>query len=385
MRRVYVDYAATTPVDLRVFEAMKPFFKETFGNASSVNTSGVTARKAVEDSRETIVRFMNAEPEELVFTGSATESNNFALKGYAFKHGKAKTHIAVSTIEHDCVLNSAKWLKQQGFKVTFIPVDQYGMIVMDALENAMNEGATLVSVIHGNNEIGTIEPIEEIAKLCHKNNVIFHTDAAQSFGKVPIDVKRIDIDMMTINAHKLYGPKGIGALYIRRGIELEPLLHGGGHEFGLRSSTENVPCIAGFAKAVELRKEEMKPEAEKLTKLRDKLIKGTLQIEDSYLNGHPTQRLPNNANFRFSYMEGEAIVLGLDMEGIEASSGSACASRTELPSHVLLAIGLKPEIARGSLRISLGKYNTEEDIDYIFEVLPRVVHRLREMSPLAKR
>ena len=385
MRRVYVDYAATTPVDLRVFEAMKPFFKETFGNASSVNTSGVTARKAVEDSRETIVRFMNAEPEELVFTGSATESNNFALKGYAFKHGKAKTHIAVSTIEHDCVLNSAKWLKQQGFKVTFIPVDQYGMIVMDALENAMNEGATLVSVIHGNNEIGTIEPIEEIAKLCHKNNVIFHTDAAQSFGKVPIDVKRIDIDMMTINAHKLYGPKGIGALYIRRGIELEPLLHGGGHEFGLRSSTENVPCIAGFAKAVELRKEEMKPEAEKLTKLRDKLIKGTLQIEDSYLNGHPTQRLPNNANFRFSYMEGEAIVLGLDMEGIEASSGSACASRTELQSHVLLAIGLKPEIARGSLRISLGKYNTEEDIDYIFEVLPRVVHRLREMSPLAKR
>ena len=385
MRRIYVDYAATTPVDLRVFDAMKPFFMETFGNASSVNTSGVTARKSVEDSRETIARFMNAEPEELIFTGSATESNNFALKGYAFKHGKAKTHIAVSTIEHDCVLNSAKWLKQQGFKVTFIPVDQYGIIDIGALENAINEGATLVSVIHGNNEIGTIEPIEEIVKLCHNNNAFFHTDAAQSFGKVPIDVKRIGIDMMTINAHKLYGPKGVGALYIRKGVELEPLLHGGGHEFGLRSSTENVPAIVGFAKAVELRKDEMKPEGERLTRLRDKLIRGTLELEDSYLNGHPTQRLPNNANFRFSYIEGEAIVLGLDMKGIEASSGSACSSKSGEPSHVLLAIGLKPEMARGSLRISLGKYNTQADIDYILEVLPKIIHRLREMSPLTKR
>jgi cysteine desulfurase len=385
MRRVYVDYAATTPVDPRVFEAMKPFFVENFGNASSVNTSGVRAREAIEDARAKIVGFMNADlPEELIFTGSATESNNLALKGYAFKHGKNKTHIAVSTIEHDCVLNSAKWLKQQGFKVDFIPVDKFGIVRMDALENAIDEGATLVSVIHGNNEIGTIEPIDEIGRLCRKNNIIFHTDAAQSFGKIPIDVKKMNIDMMTINAHKLYGPKGVGALYIRKGIKLEPLLHGGGHEFGLRSSTENVPGIVGFAKSVELRKEEMKPEAERLTKLRDKLIKGALEIEDSYLNGHPTQRLPNNANFRFSYIEGEAIVLGLDIEGIEASSGSACASKTELPSHVLLAIGLKPEIARGSLRISLGKYNTPEDIDYILEVLPKVVKRLREMSPLKR-
>jgi cysteine desulfurase len=385
MRRVYVDYAATTPIDPRVFEAMKPFFVENFGNASSVNTSGINARKAIEESRAKIAGFMNADsPEELIFTGSATESNNLVLKGYAFKHGKNETRIAVSTIEHDCVLNSAKWLKQQGFKVDFIPVDKYGIIKMDALENALDEGATLVSVIHGNNEIGTIEPIDEIGRLCRKNNIIFHTDAAQSFGKIPIDVKRMGIDMMTINAHKLYGPKGVGALYIRKGIEIDPLLHGGGHEFGLRSSTENVPGIFGFAKAVELRKEEMKPEAERLTKLRDKLIKGALEIEESYLNGHPTQRLPNNANFRFSYIEGEAIVLGLDIEGIEASSGSACASKTELPSHVLLAIGLKPEIARGSLRISLGKYNTPEDIDYILEVLPKVVKRLREMSPLKR-
>ena len=383
MKRVYVDYAATTPVDPRVFEAMKPFFTESFGNASSVNTSGVTARKAIEEARAKIAGFMNADsPEELIFTGSATESNNLVLKGYAFKHGKTKTHIAVSTIEHDCVLNAAKWLKEQGFKVDFIPVDKYGLVKMDALEDALRRGATLVSIIHGNNEIGTIEPIEEIARLCHKYDAVFHTDAAQSFGKIPIDVKRMGIDMMTINAHKLYGPKGVGALYIRKGIKLDPLLHGGGHEFGLRSSTENVPGIVGFAKAVELRKDEMKPEAERLTKLRDRLIKGALEIPDSSLNGHPTQRLPNNANFRFAYIEGEAIVLGLDMEGVEVSSGSACASKTDLPSHVLLAIGLPPDIARGSLRISLGKHNTPEDVDYILEVLPKVVSRLREMSPL---
>jgi len=385
MKRVYVDYAATTPVDPQVFEAMKPYFTELFGNASSINSSGVTARKAIEESREKIARFMNAEPDEIVFTGSATESNNFALKGYAFKHGKTEARIAISTIEHDCALNSAKWLKQQGFDVTFISVDKYGAIDIDELESAVDEGVTLVSVIHGNNEIGTIQPITEIAELCQKNDVIFHTDAAQSFGKVPIDVKKIGIDMMTINAHKLYGPKGVGALYIRKGIEVEPLLHGGGHEFGLRSSTENVPGIVGFAKAVELRKEEMIPEGERLAQLRDRLIKGALEIDDSHLNGHPKQRLSNNANFRFAYIEGEAIVLSLDMEGIEASSGSACSSKSELPSHVLLAIGLKPEEARGSLRISLGKYNTPEDIDYILEVLPKAVHRLREMSPLAKK
>jgi cysteine desulfurase len=329
---------------------------------------------------------MNAEsPEELIFTGSATESNNLVLKGYAFRHGREKTHIAVSTIEHDCVLNAAKWLKQRGCKVDFIPVDRYGIVDMIDLEDAIKQGADLVSIIHGNNEIGTVEPIEEIATLCHKNNVLFHTDAAQSFGKLSIDVKKMGIDMMTINAHKLYGPKGVGALYISKGIELEPLLHGGGHEFGLRSSTENVPGIVGFAKAVELRKDEMKLEAERLTGLRDKLIKDTLEIEGSYLNGHPIRRLPNNANFHFSYIEGEAIVLGLDIEGIEASSGSACSSKSGEPSHVLLAIGLKPEVARGSLRISLGKHNTPEDIDYILRVLPKVVHRLREMSPLAKK
>jgi cysteine desulfurase len=385
MRRVYVDYAATTPTDQKVFEAMKPFLKASFGNASSLSTSGTIARKAIEESREKISRFMNAKPEELTFTGSATESNNFALKGYAFRHGKMSTHIAVSTIEHDCVLNSAKWLKHEGFKITFIPVNKDGLLNMEALESAIQEGATFVSVIHGNNEIGTIQSISEIGRLCRKNNVVFHTDAAQSFGKVSIDVEQENIDLMTINAHKLYGPKGVGALYIRKGIELEPLLHGGGQEFGLRSSTENVAGIVGFAKAVELRNGEMASEGSRLTKLRDKLIASTLEIEDSFLNGHRTQRLPNNANFRFSCIEGEAIVLGLDISGIEASSGSACSSNSELPSHVLLAIGLKPQEARGSLRISLGKYNTEQDIAYIMEILPGIVNRLREMSPLKRK
>jgi len=325
---------------------------------------------------------MGADANELVFTGSATEANNLVLKGHAFKESKDRCHIAVSTADHDCILNSAKWLKKQGFKVTYMPVDQYGLLKMDNLEEALKENVTLVSVVHGNNEIGTIQPIKEIARVCHRYGALFHTDAVQSFGKLPINVKEMNIDFMTINAHKLYGPKGVGALYINKDFKIEPLVHGGGHEFGLRSGTENVPGIVGFAKAVQLREREMKPEAERLTRLRDKLIEGVLEIEDTYLNGHPTKRLPINANFRFSYIEGEAVVLGLDAEGIAASSGSACSSMAGEPSHVLLAIGLKPEEARGSLRLSLGKYNTEEDIDYILQVLLKVVKRLRVMSPL---
>jgi cysteine desulfurase len=382
IRKIYVDYAATTPVDPRVVKAMEPYFTKFYGNASSLNSFGVEAKKALEAARETIAKFMNADADELIFTGSATEANNLILKGHAFREGKAKCHIAVSTIDHDCILNSAKWLEKQGFKVTYLPVDRYGFLKIDALEKALKENVTLVSVVHGNNEIGTVQSIEEIAKICHEHGALFHTDAVQSFGKLPVNVKEMNIDFMTINAHKLYGPKGVGALYINKNFKIEPLIHGGGHEFGLRSGTENIPGIVGFAKAVELRKEEMMQETERLTRLRDKLIKGVLEIENAYLNGHPTKRLPNNANFRFSYIEGEAVVLGLDSEGIAASSGSACSSRSGEPSHVLLAIGLKPEEARGSLRLSLGKYNTEEDIDYILQVLPKVVERLRAMSPL---
>ncbi|MCK4435174.1 cysteine desulfurase [Candidatus Bathyarchaeota archaeon] len=379
---VYADYAATTPMDPRVVEVMQPYFTDFYGNASSLNSFGFKAKEALEKSRETIAEFMNAEASELIFTGSATEANNLVLKGHAFKEGKSKCHIAVSSVDHDCVLLSAKWLKRQGFKITILPVDKYGFLDLDALEKTLEENVTLVSVVHGNNEIGTIQPIEEITRACHEHGALFHTDAVQSFGKLAIDVRKIKIDFMTTNGHKLYGPKGVGALFKRKGRELDSLIHGGGHEFGLRSGTENIPAIVGFAKAVELREGEMEAEARRLTNMRNKLIKATLEIEETYLNGHPTERLANNTNFRFSYIEGEAVVLSLSSEGIAASSGSACSSKSAEPSHVLLAIGLKPEEARGSLRISIGKYNTEEDIDYIIQVLPRIVKRLRAMSPL---
>lgn len=380
-----MDYAATTPLDPRVLEAMRPYFTAVYGNASSINMFGLEARGALEDSRKVVASLVNADAKELIFTGSATESNNLVLKGFAFRRGKEKTHIAISTIEHDCVLNSAKWLEKQGFKITYVPVDRYGLLDLEELENALRSGASLVSIIHANNEIGTIQPLKDIGQLCYEYGAFFHTDAAQSFGKIPIDVKEMNIDLMTVNAHKIYGPKGVGGLFIRKGIRIEPLLHGGGHEFGLRSGTENVPGIVGFAKAVGLRREEMEREAEKLSMFRDRLIECTLEIEEAYLNGHPTKRLPNIANFRFSYIEGESLVLLLNDEGVAASTGSACSSRSLEPSHVLLALGLRPEEVHGSLRISLGKYNTEGDIDYILEALPEAVGKLREISPLGRK
>ena len=379
-----MDYAATTPLDPRVLEAMKPYFTVVYGNASSINTFGLEANRALEDGRKTVAGLMKAEPKELIFTGSATEANNLVLKGSAFKEAKEKAHMAISTIEHDSVLNTAKWLEKRGFRITLVPVDRFGLLDLEELENALRNNASMVSIIHANNEIGTIQHLEEIGRLCHDYGAHFHTDAAQSFGKIPIDVNEMNIDFMTVNAHKLYGPKGVGALFIRKGMKIEPLLHGGGHEFGLRSSTENVPGIIGFAKAVEIRREEMASEAKRLTKLRDRLTESALEIEETYLNGHPTQRLPNIVNLRFSYIEGESLVLLLNEEGIAASTGSACSSRSLEPSHVLLALGLKPDEVHGSLRISLGKYNTEEDIDYILEVLPRTVRKLRAMSPLGR-
>jgi len=382
MREVYLDYAATTPLDPRVFEAMRHPFLDLYGNASSTHSVGQMAKRILEESRKTVAGLMGATDDEVVFTGSATESNNLALKGHAFAVGKEKAHIAVSSVEHDCVLNSAKWLESKGFRVTYLPVDKYGQLDLQRLEEVLDSEVSLVSAIHGNNEIGTINPLKEIGRLCHEHGALFHSDAAQSFGKIPIDVDEMNIDMMTINAHKLYGPKGVGALYIREGTRLEPLLHGGGHEFGLRSSTENIPGIAGFAKAIELRREEMHNEASAMIRMRDRLIENILRVDETYLNGHPTKRLPNNTNFRFSYIDGEAIVERLGAEGIYASSGSACSSRSSEPSHVLLAIGLDPVEARGSLRMTLGRNNTEDDIDYVLEVLPRVVAVLRKMSPL---
>jgi len=384
MKRVYMDYAATTPVDPRVLKAMQPFFSDNFGNTMSLYGLGREAKRALEDSREKVASLMGARANNVIFTGSATESNNLALKGVVFANRKKGKHIIISSIEHHCVLDSAHWLEKQGFEVTFLPVDRYGLVDPKQVENAIRKDTILVSIMHANNEIGTIEPIEEIGRICHKHDIYFHTDAAQSFGKIPIDVKKMNIDMLTVNAHKMYGPKGVGALYVRQGVKIEPLLHGGGHEFGLRSSTVNIPGIVGFGAAVDIAKKEMKSEAKRLTNLRDKLITGVLKIENSHLNGHPTKRLPNNTNFWFAFIEGESLVMHLDMKGIDTSTGSACSSESLEPSHVLLAIGLRHEQAHGSLRLTLGKQNSEKDIEYVLEVLPKVVENLRKISPFKK-
>jgi cysteine desulfurase len=383
MRRIYLDYASTTPLDPRVLESMMPYLTEKYGNAESISTFGMDARMALEESRAKVARFMNAEISEIIFTGSATEANNMVLKCHAFQYGKEKTHIVVSSIEHICVLNTVKWLEKMGYRVTYIPVDKYGIVDLKYFEKTLRDGVSLVSVIHGNNEIGTIEPIEEIGKLCNEFDTLFHTDAAQTFGKLPIDVRSMNIGMMTVNAHKIYGPKGVGALYINKDIRLDALLHGGEHEFGMRGGTHNIPGIVGFAKAVDIRKEEMEAETRKLLVLKKKLIEGSLGIDGVHLNGHPTKRLANNINLRFLYIDGESLVLQLDLEGIATSSASACSSRTEEASHVLIALGLDPVESKGSLRMSLGKYNSESDVEYILEILPKVVKKLRKISPLA--
>ncbi len=385
MRKIYLDYAATTPVDPRVLKTMQPYFNKKFGNTMSLHSLGLEAKKTLEDSRKTVAEFIKAKAEEVVFAGSATESINFVLKGIAFANKKKGKHIITSSIEHPAVLETCKWLEKQGFEVTYLPVDEYGFINLIQLENTVRKDTILVSIMHANNEIGTIEPIKDIGNICSNHNVYFHTDAVQSFGKIPIDVNKMNIDLLSISAHKFYGPKGVGATFVRKGVKIEPLLHGGGHEFGLRSSTSNVSGIAGMAKAVELRKKEMISETKKLTKLRDKLIEGVLKIENSHLNGHPKMRLHNNANFWFSFIEGESLVVELSSRGIYGSTGSACSSDTLEPSHVLIAIGLKHEEAHGSLRLTLGKYNTKADIDYVLKVLPKVIKRLRKISPFKGR
>jgi cysteine desulfurase len=384
MRRVYMDYAATTPVDPRILKAMKPYFLKYYGNSMSLHSWGIKAKEALEESREKVAGLMNAYPKEVIFTGSATESDNMALKGIAFVNKEKGKHIIISSIEHHAVLEPANWLGGQGFEITYLPVDKYGLVNLNKVEDAIRKDTILVSIIFGNNEIGVIQDVEGIGKICREKGVYFHSDATQAFGKVPIDVKKMNIDLLTVNAHKMYGPKGVGGLYVRDGVEIEPLLHGGGHESGLRSSTVNVAGIVGFATAVDIQKKEMNSDAKKQIKLRDKLIKETLKIEDSHLNGHPTKRLPNNAHFWFSYIEGESLIIQLDMNGIAASTGSACSSASLEPSHVLLAIGLKHEEAHGSLRLTIGKYTTEEDVEYVLEVLPEVVKNLRKISPFKR-
>ncbi len=378
-----MDHSATTQVDPAVRDAMLPYFSEKFGNPSSLYTIGREARRAIEEARQKVADLIGAKKEEIIFTGSGTESDNLAIKGTAYRNKKKGDHIITSSIEHHAVLNTCKYLEKQGFKVTYLPVSAEGLMNPAEVESAITPKTILISVMHANNEIGTIQPIEEIGKIAKEKDIPFHTDAVQTAGKIQFNVDALGVNLLSMSAHKIYGPKGVGALYIRKGTFVEPQLHGGGHERNLRSSTENVPGIVGFGKAAGLAKERL-PQEEALAKLRDSLIRGVLEIKDSYLNGHPTKRLPNNANFRFSYIEGESMILNLDMKGVAASTGSACSSTSLEPSHVLLAIGLKPEESHGSLRLTLGHENTQQDVDYVVSVLPEIVNKLRMISPLAR-
>lgn len=381
--QVYMDNSATTAVHPDVTEAMLLYFSEKYGNPSSIYTIGRQAKKAIEESRQKVADLIGSKKEEIIFTGSGTESDNLAIKGIALKNRSKGNHIITSSIEHHAVLNTCKYLEKNGFRVTYLPVNEDGLVNPEDAGKAITPETILISVMHANNEIGTIQPIEEIGKIAKEKGIPFHTDAVQTAGKIPVDVNALNVSLLSMSAHKIYGPKGVGALYIRKGTIVEPQMHGGGHERNIRSSTENVPGIVGLGKACDLAKEHLSEEG-KVSALRDRLIKGVLEIKDSYLNGHPTKRLPNNANFRFSYIEGESLILNLDMKGVAASTGSACSSTSLEPSHVLMAIGLRPEEAHGSLRLSLGRKNTKDEVDYVISILPDIVNKLRMISPLAR-
>ena len=384
MRRVYLDHAAGKPVDQRVLEALNPFFSERYGNPSSLHTWGNDARKAMEDARAKIVSLVGAKrAEEVFFTSGGTESNNLAIKGVAYRNRDKGNHIVTTAIEHMSVINPCKALMKEGLDVTFVPVDKYGTVDLSSLEKAVTDKTTLVSVMYANGEIGTIQPIREIGDIAHRKRALLHVDAVAAVGQMPIDVESENIDLMSVSSNDIYGPRGVGALYVKTGTRIQPIIQGGGQERGLRSGTENIPGIVGMGKAAEITQAEMKTESRRLALLRDRLIKGlTENIPSSFLNGHPTQRLPDNANVRFSYIEGESLILSLDMLGVACSSGSACTSKTLEPSHVLLAIGLRHEEAHGSLLFTLGKQNTEEDVDYLVNAMPDIVKRLRAISPL---
>ena len=386
MKRVYLDYAATTPVDPEVIRAMTPYLSEVWGNPSSIHACGLEARSAVEEARGKIAALIGANKNDIYFTSGGTEADNWALKGVAHANQKRGNHIITSTIEHHAVLETCKYLEEKGFSVTYLPVDGFGMVDPDSVRKAITPRTILISIMHANNEVGSIEPIAEIGKIAKASGVYFHTDAVQSTGHVLVSVNNLGVDMLSVSAHKLYGPKGIGVLFIRSGIKIEPLIHGGGQEKQMRAGTENVPGIVGFGKAAELAQTEMTEEANRLSRLRDSLIKNILEkTESTRLNGHSTQRLPNNVNISFDFVEGEAICLNLDLANICAATGSACSSESMEASHVLLAMGLSPEIARSSLRFSLGKWSTVNDINYVMEKLPGIVSRLRSISPLAKK
>lgn len=380
-REVYLDHAATTYVDPKVAQAMQPYLEKHFGNPSSLHNLGLEAKGAVNGSREKIAKLLNCRSEELIFTGGGTESINLAIKGIALT--KSKGHIITSQIEHPAVLETCRYLERKGFSVTYLEVDRCGIIAPEAVEKAIRKDTILISIMYANNEIGTIEPIAEIGEVARKHNRLFHTDACQAAGALELDVQKLKVDLLTINGSKIYGPKGIGILYVRSGVKLEPLIHGGGQEQGARSGTENVSGIVGLATALGLAQQEKEKENKRLSEIREYLIHRVLkEIPKTFLNGHPTQRLPNNANLSFLDVEGESILLYLNEYGIAVSTGSACSSQKLQISHVLKAIGLKHDAAHGSIRFTLGKRNTNADIDYVMKVLPEIISSLRKISPV---
>ncbi len=380
-----MDHSATTPVAPEVLEAMLPYLSDKFGNASSLHSFGLEAKEALETSREKVAALLGAKPEEIVFTSGGTESDNLALKGIAYRNREKGNHIITTSIEHPAILETCRKLQKEGFEVTYLPVTGKGLVDPVVLESAIRTDTILISVMHANNEVGTIQPLQEIGCLAAEKDIYFHTDAVQSVGKIPIEVNALGVDLLSLSAHKLYGPKGVGALYIRRGTKLESIIQGGGHERALRSGTENIPGIVGLARAADLALETMAAEAERLTGLRDRLSSLVLEkVKDAWINGSMTRRLPGNLNFSFKFVEGESLLLFLDSKGIAVSTGSACSSHKLEPSHVLLALGLKPEECHGSLRITMGRSNKDEDVDYVAEGITEAVERFRSISALGR-
>lgn len=383
MKRIYLDHNATTPLHPEVLEAMLPYYKEAFGNPSTIYSFGQETRKATDEARETVANLIGASPEEIIFTSGGTEADNLALKGVPAALEKKGKHIITSSIEHHAVLSTLKYLEKRGYQVSFLPVDEHGWLDPGEVEEAITSQTVLISVMHANNEVGTIEPISEIGEIAQKAGIYLHTDAVQTIGKIKVNVDDLKVDLLSLSAHKFYGPKGVGALYVRKGTRIYPLLHGGYQERRRRAGTENVAGIVGLGKAAEIAPKEMVQQSRRESNLRDRLEKMIREnINHCQLNGHPTQRLPNTLNISFEFIEGESLILNLDLKGIAASTGSACTSGSLEPSHVLMAMGVAPEIAQGSIRFSLGRDNRKEDIDYTVENLVEIVTRLREMSPL---
>lgn len=384
MKRIYFDHSATTPVDEEVAKLMLEYMLEKFGNPSSIHSFGREVHKAVDEARNHVAALIGANANEIFFTSGGTEADNLALKGVALANRKKGNHIITTAIEHHAILHTCEYLEKQGFSITYLPVDEHARVKTEDVRDAITDQTILISIMFANNEVGTIQPIKEISEIAKEKGIYFHTDAVQAVGNYPIDVKELNLDLLTLSGHKFHGPKGIGALYVRRGVRIESVLQGGGQERSIRPGTENVPGIIGLGKAAEIAKRDMAKKVAHVTALRDKLTAGIRErISDIKLNGHPTLRMPGNVNFSFSYVEGESLLLNLDLKGIAASSGSACTSGSLDPSHVLLAMGLTHEVAHGSLRISLGRGNTAEDIDYCLTVLPEIIERLRSMSPLS--